>query len=142
MKKQSLWVFIGLNLITLGFYSVYWLYITRKEMVAAGAHVPSFGWLVWPWVAMFAAVFLGAFVPQGENILMILALVLYLAVFGIYMWWFWPYSKAVEQVTGNQLEAIAAYVLIIFLGSIGFVVIQYFFNKIPEGEAVGLLPTS
>lgn len=46
------------------------------------------------------------------------------------VWWTWKYSEAVEKVTQGKITAVVAFLLAIFLGSIGYAIIQDGFNKV------------
>jgi hypothetical protein len=142
MKQRNILTLILLNIVTIGFYSIYWLYDTRKEMVAKGQNIPSFGWLIWPWLIWGASFFIPVLAGDGPtaSILLAVSLLGYFAIIGIYLWWFWPYSKAVDVVTDNRLEAVAAYILIILLGSIGFLIVQYYFNRVEASEKTAASP--
>ncbi len=46
------------------------------------------------------------------------------------LWWFWKYSEAVEHVTHEKLTGIVSFLLVFFLGTVGFAIIQDAFNKV------------
>jgi len=48
------------------------------------------------------------------------------------LYWLWMYSQGVEKVTNSGFTAPVAFVLQIFLGSIGMAIIQNKFNTIGE----------
>ena len=33
IKRRNMWTQVGLTIITLGIYAIYWFYITSKEMI-------------------------------------------------------------------------------------------------------------
>ena len=45
MKKRNIVIIVILALITFGLYSIFWYFMTRKEMVSRGADIPT-AWLV------------------------------------------------------------------------------------------------
>lgn len=44
ITHRSLWKMLGLMIITLGIYMLYWIVKTKRELNAAGAHIPT-AWL-------------------------------------------------------------------------------------------------
>lgn len=46
------------------------------------------------------------------------------------IWWMYKYSEGVEQVTGNKMSAIMAFILLFLIGMIGALFIQSEFNKV------------
>ncbi|MBI3756154.1 MAG: DUF4234 domain-containing protein [Deltaproteobacteria bacterium] len=46
------------------------------------------------------------------------------------IWYLWKWSKGVEKVTNKDMGAGAAFLLLLFLGPIGCMVIQSRFNKV------------
>lgn len=51
------------------------------------------------------------------------------------IWWLWKYCEGVEEVTGNKMSGILAFVLIFLLGVIGAAIIQNEFNKVGDQPA-------
>ena len=46
------------------------------------------------------------------------------------IWYLWKWSKGVEKVTNKGMGAAAAFLLMLFLGPIGYMIIQSSFNKV------------
>ena len=46
------------------------------------------------------------------------------------IWWMWKYSEGVEQVTGEKMSTVLAFILQFLLGFIGQAIIQDSFNKV------------
>ena len=45
-------------------------------------------------------------------------------------WWLWKFSQGVEMVTNKEMSAVAAFLLLFFLGSIGMAIVQSSLNKV------------
>lgn len=45
-------------------------------------------------------------------------------------YWLWKYSEGVELVTKSAMSGVAAFLLTLFLGSIGGAIVQNEFNKV------------
>lgn len=52
------------------------------------------------------------------------------------IWWLWKYSEGVEQVTGEKLSAVLAFILLWLLGSIGAAIVQHTYNQLGDVPAV------
>jgi len=65
MTKRNPWLVLLFSLITLGIYTLYWLYVTRKEMVAVLQDKKA----VWPVIILFAPylAILGAAILYGVS---------------------------------------------------------------------------
>jgi len=48
------------------------------------------------------------------------------------IWWMYKFSEGVGQVTRGGLSTIAAFLLLLFLGWIGMLIIQNAFNKVAQ----------
>jgi hypothetical protein len=151
MKKRNLAVIVILGIVTLGFYDLYWTYVTRKEMVARGARIPSFWWLASPVILLtiITGILFGLnfTVRNGSadtvnsaivifNIVSVLAgagAVLVIIPYAIY--WYYQYSKAVEWLTQGRLAAgnSLAILILTYIFNVGFVwpaIVQNYFNEL------------
>ena len=78
-KRRSLIAVLLLNMITLGFYQIYWYFITKTEMNTLNSRnyqVPFFLWF---------------FIPI------------------INIWWFWRFAKAIEVTTKGEVNRWSAF---------------------------------
>lgn len=48
------------------------------------------------------------------------------------IWWFWRYGKGLELVSGGRLDAIATFVFLLVLDTVGIFVLQAQFNRLPQ----------
>lgn len=150
MERRSLLFVILISIVTLGIYDVYWLFVTRNELVQKGYKVPS-PWLVLaPLLGLIAvallqiiAHFVFANETGGTNlferIVNILSLLIgFLSIFGIIpmsLYWTWQYCKAAEGVTKGALSAGLNFTLAIILAIVGLniiwpAIVQSYFNKV------------
>lgn len=53
-------------------------------------------------------------------------------------WWYWEYSKGVENITKKEISKALAIVSLFALGIIGQAIIQDAFNKVGSDKNVGL----
>ncbi len=53
----------------------------------------------------------------------------------ISIYWFWKHSEAVEKITGGKVSAPLAFIVELFLGFIGDIIIQIEFNKMAAASA-------
>ena len=133
MKRRHVLAVLGLSFITLGIYVIYWLYKTRKELLAYLPDknaIPRVIILFTPVLGIvgliiFSAI-VGAAVPYEStastvfNVLLgILAVVVVLGAFVVSFWWFYHYFKGVEAVVQGN-DAMLYYTLWIILTMIGF----------------------
>ena len=155
MRYRPVLVVILLSIVTLGLYTLFWLYYTRKEMVAHGQRIPPIWLLLAPFLLLVLIAvlqFLSAFVLNTVNgdtltashgvlgtlINVVSLLAALAAVFGflpIAIYWFYRYCQAIEAVTHKGLlagESIALLIILSIFG-VGFVwpgIVQNSFNRI------------
>ena len=48
MTERDPWKLLGMTIITLGIYGIYWLVKTKEDMVNEGADIPSAWWIIVP----------------------------------------------------------------------------------------------
>lgn len=147
MKRRHVLAVLGLSFVTLGIYVIYWLYKTRKELLAYHPNKNAVPRVLILFVPVFAILgiaivggIIGAAFPYGsagENTMSVLTVILImLAMLGglvVSFWWFYQYFKAVEAVTHGE-DAMLLYTLWIILTLIGFgpiwvLIVQNDFNK-------------
>jgi hypothetical protein len=51
------------------------------------------------------------------------------------IYWLWTYAQGVEQVTKGGQSAALAFILMLFLGVIGYAIVQSAFNKVGSSPA-------
>lgn len=147
MKRRHVLAVLGLSFVTLGIYVVYWLYKTRKEMLAYlpdQKAIPRVLILFLPFFAMIALMIVGGIIGAAfpydsaaantiSALTVIVAMLAFLAILVVSFWWFYKYFKAVEAVTHGE-DAMLLYTLWIILTLIGFgpiwvLIVQNDFNK-------------
>jgi hypothetical protein len=155
MKQRNIFL-VGLyGFITFQFYILFWLHNTRKEMLDRGIKgIPSIWWLAGPTIAALVVIPLIFLIPllsasspsQGDEVstvvlvvFMALFIPLMLALFGIWIWWIYKYSQAVETVTEGQTPFTLTFALGVVFMFIGIqfiwpVIIQDGFNKVGRGQ--------
>ena len=115
MRKRNSYFVAVMYLITFGIYRLYWLIVTRSEMVRKGAKIPSIFLILAPLLGLLVVVLLQiivSFVSQGSaqngfitlvNLLTILiGAIAFLGIIPVAIYWFYRYSKGVEFVTSGQ----------------------------------------
>lgn len=149
MTQREPWKVVVFGIITLGIYDIFWLYSTRKEMVALGQQIPRVIWLFLPYIVFLALlvvqmVMLGVLSDAsrsstGFNILNVVILIgEIIAIFAsipVWLYWFYKYSQAIAAMTRNKMPFGMAYGLSILfsvygLSSVWAGMIQYEFNSI------------
>lgn len=158
MKQRNVGMVIFLSFITLGIYTLYWMYDTRKELMARGAKdIPSVWILIAPVVVTLLLLFmlfillLGSSSPGQSYSLqwVILGLFYFLSTLvwmGLWIFWIYKYSQAVDMVTRSQTSFMLSFGLglALFLVGVFFVwpgIIQDGFNKVAEGPDSPPAPT-
>ena len=106
VKQRSPIAVFLLSFITFGIYAWYWLVKTKGELNAANRENPHI-LTAWIWL-----------IPIVGGI-----------------WWAWRYSAGVEKYTKKECNQVIAFILMLLLGSIGYAVLQYFFNQRKGGTA-------
>jgi uncharacterized membrane protein HdeD (DUF308 family) len=115
MKKRNPYFVAIMSLITLGIYQIYWLVVTKNEMVRRGAKIPTIFLVFAPLLGLLLVAVLQIvvrFAIAGNNdnslktitnvvsVLIGIVALLALIPFGVY--WFYKYCKGVEHVTEGQ----------------------------------------
>jgi len=157
MQKRSLGQMILYSVITLGIYQIFWLYYTKREMVAKGYKIPPFKLLFLPLLALLAIIplqFLSLMNSAGNSdasgatilitvVSLFLGIIFLIAIIPITLYWYYKYCQAVALVTKDELTFATSYALFIVLSvlSVSFVwpfIVQESFNKVTDD---GFTPT-
>ncbi len=169
MKKRNPFLVFLFSLITLGIYDLYWLVQTKKELNAKTKHhIPTIWLLVFPLVIIAAGVILlivtgphttttsnnfnygYSYGPQSTTSttsttgVPVLSLALYLVgillTIVISFYWFFKYSKAVNEYTSGKMNTGLTFILLWLLHLIGIALVQDAYNDVidsggPAGTA-------
>jgi hypothetical protein len=149
MKYRGLWKVIIFPVITFGIYEIYWLYATRKELVALGQRVPRVIILFIPFIVLLFSGFLVSTINgdltgasasgSAHSLANILAFVLFIpaliACFVVPLVWYFYYSRAASAVANNNPSIGTMYALWLVLTFVGFgiiwpAIVQDGFNKV------------
>jgi hypothetical protein len=125
MQKRNPWIILLLSIVTLGIYTIYWLYVTRKEMVAVLNDKKA----IWPVSVLAAplAVILALIVLQlvingAEGAVVasffLVSAIAMLALLVLPFIWFYKYSNAIAKVS-HHTDHVTLYVLWIVLNFVG-----------------------
>ncbi len=136
MKRRHVLAVLGLSYLTLGIYTLYWLYKTRQELLPYlpdKKAIPKLIVLFIPWfvaigLAIVTAVVTGVIVASSNspynsaNLMTLTTIVIimlgFLAVCIVSFWWFYRYFTAVELVVQGN-DAMLLYTLWIVLSFFG-----------------------
>lgn len=153
MKKRNPIIVFILSVITLGIYDLYWLAVTRRELNAKTGHkVPSVWFLVSPFILIFISIIMliaGSTSNMSNNnnyslststhynmagiIGLILIIVASIAMFFISAYWFYKYSKAVDEYTSGKMSTAVAFLTLWIVHVIGVALIQDAYNDTLDG---------
>ena len=100
IKRRNMWAQVGLTIVTLGIYAVYWFYITSKEMIEE----KSLGESAALWTVL-------ALLPL------------------IQMYSFYKYGLALEHVTDGSVNKWITFLLFIVFAPAAWFMAQIEFNK-------------
>lgn len=142
-KRRNIIFVLVMSLITLGIYSLYWIYMTRKELVQASGNpksIPSFWILLAPILLLTILVGVAFAVTDSattNGIVNVLGIIGVIGVIVIPLWWFYRYSVTASKVT-HGMDSTSLYILFIVLNifSVGFVwqmLVQNDINKAIDG---------
>ena len=127
MKKRSPLYVATLTLITVGIYGIYWLYITRKELVLRlqnNRAIPSFWLLFAPLIILLLALPIGTIAkgPAANVLLIGVAMLAIVAMLIIGLVWFWRYCFTVHTVVQDTDAGVLYlfWIVLCFLG-LGFI---------------------
>jgi hypothetical protein len=149
MKKRNIFAVLALSIITFGIYDIYWLYKTKKVLnEKTGIHTPSIWLLFGPMLVGFILVIL-AFVlnvatgngnngahAAGTAIIILLDLIAFVAIIPITFYWYFKFSKAVNEYTRGDLNTGVTFLLLWLLHFIGVMIVQDKFNDMIDNHQV------
>jgi hypothetical protein len=136
MKKINIWKILGLSIITLGIYTLFWIIRRRQEMVTIYKQaIPHAGWIV----AVVVLSYIGSGLSWGaeylpdaplQAIAVVIALILLTVGFVISVWWIWRFSKAAAYVTAGRVPAGWSFVLYLLASPVIMaMILQHYFNQ-------------
>lgn len=142
MKQRNILTVILLSIFTLGIYDLYWL-VSTKSVLNRQTHVkiPSIWLLFYPFIALFTALLLSIIaIPHGveynDNTIKIINIIIpsivIFAVFPIYTFWFFKFSKSVNEYTNGTMSTGVTFMLLWLLRFIGVAIIQDHFNSMMQ----------
>ena len=116
-----------LSFLTLGVYSVYWLYHTTKELRKyTGETIPHFGYMIVP---TLAATLLGILsVLTQEPALIIILIISAFLVLGISLWWYWKYCAVASIAIKKEYSTGLLFFLFLLLDDFMPIFLQWKFN--------------
>jgi hypothetical protein len=149
MKKRNPAAVLLLPLVTLGIYAIYWLVVTRRELLQRSGQpkaIPSV-WLLFLPLLLLIALVAGSFAAQyagSARIAVTIVLVLtgitgVIGIIGVPLWWFWQYCKVLGQQSGtNPSEHYVFFVVIGYIFSltpVWMLIVQQNLNRIADHDA-------
>lgn len=145
MKHRNPLAVVGLSIITLGIYDLYWLSVTRKELNSKTRHkVPTVWLLVSPIIILIGVAILQIVVSAsnassggsraGVNILsVLLGIIAVIGLLVVPMIWFYKFSKAVNEYTAGKMSTAVTFLILWLLHLIGVALVQDAFNDMQGG---------
>ena len=136
MKKIRIWKVIVFSIITLGVYDVVWYILRQREMESTyDLKIPHWLWMLLPQIltlivgiSVFLFTAITGFTPLSVT-LIVAALLIALATFGLFIWWFLGFSRAAAKVTANRVPVGWAFALTILANPAEVIAYQYYFNR-------------
>jgi hypothetical protein len=167
MQKRNPLAVVGLSIITLGIYDLYWLAKTKNELNKhVRTKVPSIWLLIIPVIVAFVAyvlAFIGlastgattsstngfgsstAYAPVPEHTAIIAVIgfiVAFISIFAlaiIAIIWFFKFSKAINEYTDGKMSTAVCFLVLYLIHLIGVALIQDTFNDMLDaGVAPGV----
>jgi hypothetical protein len=145
MKKRNLMAVIFLSIITLGIYDIYWLVKVKKELnEKTSVKTPSILILFAPIGAVFIGAIIAGIASSGASdpdtamslYLGIIYIISFLVIVPVTFYWFFKFSKAVDQYTHGEVNTAVAFLLLYLLRFIGMAVIQDKFNDMLDAGTI------
>lgn len=165
MKKRNPLAVFFLSIITFGIYDLYWLVVTKKELnQKTHTKTPTIWLLFAPFILLIGVTIAlvvsnahsmpttttnvttnysinsySSSTPSGSSIGLLIAYFLaILIVLPISFYWFWKFSKAVNEYTSGTMSTAVAFLLLWLLHLIGVALVQDKFNDmIDQGTQPG-----
>lgn len=133
--RNPLAVFI-LSIITLGIYDIYWLVTTKKELnQKTHIHTPTIWLLFAPvlaWIAAMILIVSQSATGTNNSAISIFILLVYLIGFVVILpisfYWFFKFSKAVNEYTSGKMSTGVTFLLLWLLHLLGVAIVQDAFN--------------
>ncbi len=143
MKHRNPLVVVLLSIITLGIYDLYWLAQSRKILNSSTNYkTPSVWFLIAPFVVVIVS-YIGLIANMPRRtvygttpttlhapLLIWLAILLLgsFVTFVITIWWFFQFSKAVNQYTNGKMTTAVTFLVLWVIHLIGVALVQDAFN--------------
>lgn len=171
MKHRNPFAVFMLSLVTLGIYDIYWLVVTKKELnKKTRIHTPTI-WLLFAPIIIIAVAFIVTLVAIGASAhtqtthysmnstgstatassggaalgaslaLVGVEIIAFLVIVPITFYWFFKFSKAVNEYTNGKMSTGVTFLLLWLLHLIGVAIVQDTFNDMLESGTVPGLPT-
>lgn len=149
MQQRHLGKLFGLSVITLGLYQIYWLVLTRRELMArSSVAIPPVWGLFLPITVLVGIFFIslgakgmGFLDSGGDTFLHILSTFSFAAfVAGLIIppMWIWRYGKAIEEVTGGETNRKYVFWMWLIAMSPWMIIVQHELNIVAANEAAVL----
>lgn len=154
MKKRSPAAVLLLPFVTLGIYCIYWLYATRKELVARSGHpksIPPVSLLFLPLIGVFLFMVVMFAISASSNdsstaftlvsiVTIISGMIGLLSFLLLPLWWFWRYCHVASEQTGSMdfAQMYVLYVVITWvcgLLPVWMLIVQIDLNKLIDRDA-------
>ncbi len=156
MKKRNPFAVFVLSIITLGIYDIYWLVVTKKELnQKTRVKTPTIWLLFSPFMLLLICSIIVAIIAlkskaaggssgssagMGASAFVVLIYVFsFLVILPVSFYWFWKFSKAVNEYTGGKSSTGVNFLLLWLVHLIGVAIIQDTFNDMLDaGTAPGV----
>ncbi len=162
MKQRNIFAVLFLSIITIGIYDLYWLYKTKKVLnERTKVHVPTIWLLFAPFLLIIALMIIAFSVGLANShtanstlgsqtvsssgsalgataIILVLELVAIVIIIPVTFYWYFKYSKAINEYTNGDLNTGVTFLLLWLLHFIGVMIVQDKFNDMiaaGQGEA-------
>lgn len=154
MQKRNIWGILGLYIITLGFYHIYWLYKVRNEIVAHSGDpksVPPFAHYLMVMLGLIALIILSGVVSASSDgtsatpaVMGLLVLLASLAVIVYGFWWTYRLCHTAAVVT-HGMEVSTSFIIFVICVLFGvpliwLLLVQNDINRAVDREAAGGTP--
>lgn len=138
MKKRNIFAVIIFSIITFGIYDLFWLASTKRVLNEKNKeHVPTL-WLLFAPILMLVLVAILQYVVHlssngtSNSVVNIISILLGIAgVLGVIIvpfYWFFKYSKAVNEYTNGAMSTAVTFLLLYLLRFIGLALVQDKYN--------------
>lgn len=161
MKQRNPVVVFILSLITFGIYDIYWLVTTKKELnQRTSVHTPTIWLLFSPivvWIVALIVLFASSSAHTSgsyggtQNVsgtaaigFLIVWAIAILIIIPITFFWFFKFSKAVNEYTHGKMSTGVTFLLLWLLHLLGVAIVQDTFNDMiaSGGNGQGVMPSA